>query len=59
MTRAMFQVLAIPYWVEMDGTVEYALLRRSQDDGGYWQWVAGGGEADETPLDAASREAFE
>lgn len=59
MTRAMFQVLVIPYRVQMDGMVDYGLLRRSEDDGGYWQWIAGGGEADETPLDAAIREAFE
>lgn len=59
MTRAMFQVLVIPHRVEVDGTVEYGLLRRSEEDGGYWQWVAGGGEAGETPLDAAIREGFE
>ena len=28
-------------------------------DGSYWQWVSGGGEADETPPEAAAREAFE
>jgi len=28
-------------------------------DGGYWQFIAGGGEVDETPLEAARREALE
>jgi dATP pyrophosphohydrolase len=32
----------------------YALFRRS--DGGYWQGVAGGGEDEESPLEAARRE---
>lgn len=36
---------------------EYALLRRG--DGDYWQGVAGGGEAGETPLQAARRETAE
>ncbi len=35
----------------------YALFRR--EDAGYWQGVAGGGEAGESPLEAARREAFE
>ena len=35
----------------------YALLRR--EDAGYWQGVAGGGEAGESPLEAARREASE
>jgi dATP pyrophosphohydrolase len=34
--------------------VEFAVLKRS--DAGYWQFVAGGGEDDETPLKAAQRE---
>lgn len=33
---------------------EYLLMRR--EDLGVWQWVAGGGEDDETPLEAARRE---
>lgn len=37
--------------------IEYAAFRTS--DGGYWQWIAGGGEDAETPAEAARREAFE
>jgi dATP pyrophosphohydrolase len=35
----------------------YALFKRKQE--GYWQGIAGGGEAEETPLDAARREGYE
>lgn len=54
--RAAFQVLVLPYR-QTDGVLQYALFRRS--DGAYWQGVAGGGEAGETPLQAAEREAAE
>jgi dATP pyrophosphohydrolase len=57
MARAPFQVLVIPYRPTGDMRFEYALLRRS--DAGFWQPVVGGGEDDETPLQAAQREAFE
>lgn len=56
MARAPFQVLVLPYRFTPDGT-EYAVFRRS--DGDYWQFIAGGGEDKETPLEAARREAFE
>jgi len=56
MARAPFQTLTIPYRQTQDG-IRYAVFLRS--DGGYWQWIAGGGEDDETPLEAAKREAFE
>ena len=56
MARAPFQTLVIPYRQTPTGVL-YAVFRRS--DGGYWQWIAGGGEDDETPLDAAKREASE
>ena len=56
MARAPFQTLVIPYR-QTPGGVVYAVLRRS--DAGYWQWIAGGGEDAESPLDAAKREAFE
>jgi len=39
------------------GEFEYALFKRS--DAGFWQGVAGGGEGDETPLQAARRETCE
>jgi dATP pyrophosphohydrolase len=57
MARAPFQVLVYPYRRIHDGGFEYALLKRA--DAGYWQAVAGGGEDDETPLEAAKREAYE
>lgn len=40
-----------------DGGVEYAVFRRSDLD--CWQAIAGGGEDDETPLQAAKRESQE
>ena len=54
--RAPFQVLVIPYRHTIAG-LEFALLKRS--DTKYWQFVAGGGEEDETPLQAAQREVEE
>jgi dATP pyrophosphohydrolase len=57
MARAPFNVLVFPYIKTGDNKLEYALLKRS--DTGFWLGAAGGGEDDETPLDAAKREAFE
>ena len=54
--RAAFQVLVLPYRQTPDG-LRYALLRRA--DAGYWQGIAGGGEAGESPLRAATRETAE
>jgi dATP pyrophosphohydrolase len=54
--RAAFQVLVLPYLQSAEGT-RYALFRRADAD--YWQGVAGGGEADESPLQAARRETAE
>jgi dATP pyrophosphohydrolase len=56
MARAPFQVVVFPFR-RSDVGVEYAVLQRSDD--GSWQGVAGGGEDDETPADAARREAEE
>ena len=56
MRRAPFQVLVYPF-IPASPRVEFALLRRS--DAGWWQGVAGGGEDEETPLEAARREAME
>jgi dATP pyrophosphohydrolase len=53
MARAPFQVLVIPYR-HTGHHVEYAVFRRADD--GAWQGIAGGGENDETPRDAAVRE---
>jgi dATP pyrophosphohydrolase len=57
MARAPFQVLIFPYQITDNDKILYAIFRRS--DAGYWQAIAGGGEDDETPLEAARREAFE
>jgi len=54
--RAPFQVLVIPFRCIGDDP-EYFILRRS--DTHYWQFVAGGGEDDETSLEAAERETSE
>lgn len=51
--RAPFQVLVVPFRMFGDRP-EYLLMRRA--DLGVWQWVAGGGEDVETPLEAARRE---
>ena len=57
MTRAAFQVLVIPYRTMADGEPRYLLFKRSDLD--VWQWIAGGGEDDERPEQAARREARE
>ena len=57
MARAPFQVLVYPYRRIENGQLEYALLKRS--DQGFWQAIAGGGEDDETPFEAARRETNE
>src|SRR5881628_3606935 len=56
MGRAPFQVLVFPFRREA-GRLEYAIFRRA--DIGAWQGIAGGGEDDETPIEAAIREARE
>ncbi|HEY7117009.1 MAG TPA: NUDIX pyrophosphatase [Tepidisphaeraceae bacterium] len=58
MARAPFQVLVFPYRIVENGEVAYAVFRR-RDEGMPWQAIAGGGEGDETPLEAARREAWE
>ena len=54
--RAPFQILVIPFRRAVED-VEYAVLQRS--GAGWWQFVAGGGEDDESPRDAALRETWE
>lgn len=56
MSRARMQVLIIPFTQEGDAA-KYCILRRS--DMLFWQFIAGGGEAGETPLEAAKRETWE
>jgi dATP pyrophosphohydrolase len=57
MARAPFNVAVYPYRELGDGEFEYALLKRA--DAGFWQGVTGGGEDDETPIEAARRETYE
>ena len=54
--RQPFQILVMPFR-RVDGGFEFAAFRRSDAD--YWQGIAGGGEADESPEAAAKREAGE
>ena len=54
--RSAFQILAIPYQI-IDGSLFYCVFHRA--DFNQWQFIAGGGEEDETPLEAAKRETFE
>lgn len=57
MSRAPFQILVLPFRTLHNHEWEVALFKRS--DTHYWQGIAGGGEANESPLTAARREAFE
>ena len=57
--RSQFQVIVIPYWISNAREARYAVFRRSGLAPRYWQWIAGGGESDETPLQAARRESAE
>jgi dATP pyrophosphohydrolase len=57
MPRAPYNVFVIPYILEAD-TIKYCVMLRSDMENG-WQFIAGGGEDDETPLEAAIRETWE
>jgi hypothetical protein len=52
MARAPFQVLVYPYRKNSNEQIEYALMKRSNE--GFWQGIAGGGEDNEKPLEAAT-----
>lgn len=54
--RAPFQVLVLPYKISGAQRL-FCIFRRA--DSGDWQFIAGGGEDNETPIEAARREAFE
>ena len=54
--RVPFQILVIPFRRTAAG-LEFAVLTRNDAD--YWQFVAGGGEDDETPSLATQRETQE
>jgi len=58
MARAPFNVLVFPY-TRNDSGIEYAIFRRSDSIEDFWQAISGGGEDDETPFEAAVREAWE
>jgi dihydroneopterin triphosphate diphosphatase len=57
MARAPFIVFVYPYLKTGDGDFEYALLKSAERN--IWEAVAGGGEDQETILEAAKRETFE
>ena len=57
MARSPIQVLVIPYRKAFSGLCEFGVLHRPEPD--MWQFVSGGAEDDETPEQAAKREAFE
>jgi dATP pyrophosphohydrolase len=60
MSRAPFQVIVFPYRLSAAGSHEYAIFfRETVRYGDFWQAISGGGEDDETPLQAAQREGFE
>ena len=55
--RAPFNALVIPFYRAPGAETLYCVLQRA--DAGFWQWVAGGGEDSETPVEAAVRETRE
>lgn len=58
--RAPFQVIVFPYRKIALEVYQYAIFfRRTPRYGDFWQAISGGGEGDETPLQAAIREANE
>ncbi len=57
MGRAPFQVVVLPFRITDCGRAEFAILQRADDQ--HWQGIAGGGEGDETSVEAARREALE
>jgi dihydroneopterin triphosphate diphosphatase len=54
--RAKYQVLVLPYTIQ-NNIIKYAVFHRS--DMQVLQFIAGGGEDGETPLQSAKREAYE
>ena len=50
--RAPFQILAIPY--RRNPNLQFCVFHRADID--HWQFVAGGGEDVETPVESATRE---
>jgi len=58
MARAPFQILVFPFLKTNGNTIKYAVFQR-RDLPGSWQAIAGGGEDNETPEEAARRELYE
>jgi dihydroneopterin triphosphate diphosphatase len=56
MARAPFQVIVIPFKASLSEPAYGIFKRRTHE---MWQAISGGGEDDETPLDAAIRETLE
>lgn len=54
--RAPLQVLVFPF-IKEGNSYLYAIFKRKDMDA--WQAIAGGGEDNETPIEAAKREAYE
>lgn len=54
--RAPYQIISIPYRIK-NNIIEFCVMHRS--DSSMWQFISGGGEDSETPLDTAKRETFE
>jgi dATP pyrophosphohydrolase len=60
MARAPYQVTVYPYFIDPEGRIEYVFFfRLTERYGDFWQSIAGGGEDDEKPIEAARREAEE
>jgi dihydroneopterin triphosphate diphosphatase len=59
MPRIPLQVLVLPFRQGTDGTIEYAIFRRSDHRDDCWQGLAGGAEIGESAEQAAQREAME
>lgn len=58
MSRALFQVLIFPFFIDkVNRQIEYAIFKRS--DLNLWQGISGGGEDNESFIEAAKRETFE
>ncbi|HOD01813.1 MAG: dihydroneopterin triphosphate pyrophosphatase [Firmicutes bacterium ADurb.Bin300] len=57
MARAPFQVLIIPF-IKYDNEIKYCVFERKSPLCQH-QFIAGGGEDNEVPLEAAKRECFE
>lgn len=57
MSRAPYNTFVIPY-IKQTGSVKYCIMLRS-DMENCWQFIAGGGEDSEMPIEAAIRETME